>query len=229
MLKRLNILFFVKKSKVDDLPLMLPPLIINNNLIKREYNISFLGVILNETLNWKTHIETVESKVSKNIGIIFRAKPFLKLECLKQLYYSFVNSYLNYCNIVWASTNITKLKKLYNKQKHACRIIFGEKRYTSVTHRLKQLGALDIFQLNVYQVLVFMHKIKNGTSPAIFRDQFREINHKYGTRYSENSYVIPKANLDSKRFSICYRGPSLWNSILSIDFYRLDACGLNIK
>lgn len=213
--KKTKYTLFCKKSKLDDLPLILPPLIINNTNIKRECHISFLGVILDETLNWKKHIEITENKISKNIGILYKARPFLDLKCLKQLYYSFVNSYLNYCNIAWASTNKSNLKKLYNKQKHACRIIFREDRYTSVKHRLKQIEALDIFQLNIYQILLFMFKIKNGTSPALFHDQFEKIHHKYETRYSQHSYQIPKAFLKAKRLSIRYRGPFLWNLILS--------------
>ena len=62
-----------------------------------------------------------------------------------------------------------------------------------------------------------MYKVKNGISPAIFRDQFHETNHKYETRYSKNPYEIPKAILDSKRLSISYRGPFLWNSTLSAE------------
>ena len=39
------------------------------------------------------------------------------------LYYSFIHSYLNYGNIAWCSTSMTKLKKLLSKQKQALRTI----------------------------------------------------------------------------------------------------------
>ena len=213
--KKTKYVLFCKKSKIEDLPVLLPALSINETNIKREYEINFLGVILDETLNWKKHITIIENKISKNIGILFKAKPFLNLTCLKQLYFSFVNSYLNYYNVAWASTNRTNLKKLYSKQKHACRIIFGEDRYNSVRHRLKEIGALDIFQLNVYQVLIFMFKVKSSTSPIIFSSQFNEIDHRYKTRYSHDSFKIPKVSSKMKRLSISYRGPFLWNSILN--------------
>ena len=174
-----------------------------------------MGVIIDESLNWEKHIKTVENKISKNLGILYKAKPFLNINSLKQLYFAFINSYLNYCNIVWASTYITKLKKLYCKQKHACRIIFNEDRFTSIGHRLKEIGALNIYQLNIYQNLCFMHKIKNEEGPMIFHDQFSKIQHKYSTRYSKNAFNIPKANLNQKRFSIKYRGPYIWNNALN--------------
>ena len=213
--KKTKHILFHKRSNADNLPLILPSLTINNTNIKRESSMSFLGVILDKTLNWKKHIITIENKISKNIGILYKAKQFLNLACLKQLYFSFINSYLNYCNIVWGSTNITNLKKLYSKQKSACRIIFGEGRHTSVRHRLREIGALDIYQMNVYQVLIFTFKVKNGTNPSIFKHQFTQFDHSYSTRHSKHSYKIPKALLKAKRFSILYRGPILWNTVLN--------------
>jgi len=76
-------------------------------------------------------------------------------------------------------------------------------RHTSVRHRLKQIGALDIFQLNIYQILIFMFKIKNGTSPVLFHDQFVEINHKYETftafLSNSKSTLKPDPHCASKR------------------------------
>ena len=49
----------------------------------------------------------------------------------------------------------------------------------------------------------------------IYLTKFKEINHKYETRYSKDAYKTPNAILDAKRFSIQYRGPRLWNNLLS--------------
>ena len=37
---------------------------------------------------------------------------------------------INYANIAWATTNKTKLKKLFEKQKQVVRIIFNQDRFT---------------------------------------------------------------------------------------------------
>ena len=42
---------------------------------------------------------------------------------MKSYYYSFFHSYLNYGNIAWCSTSVTKIKKLYNKQKQAIKAL----------------------------------------------------------------------------------------------------------
>ena len=59
----------------------------------------FLGVILDENMTWKSHISCIESKVTKHLGVLYEARGLLDKKCLKQLYFSFVHSYLNYGNI----------------------------------------------------------------------------------------------------------------------------------
>ena len=47
--------FFHKLRKRDDIPLKLPKLLINNQIINRESSLKFLGVIFDEHLSWNDH------------------------------------------------------------------------------------------------------------------------------------------------------------------------------
>ena len=85
-----------------------------------------------------------------------------------------------------------KLKNLFRKQKQAVRIIFNEDKFTQARPLLKTLNALNVYQINLLQVLLFMHNIKINSSPRIFLHQFQTINHKYSTRYSRNNFKEPK-------------------------------------
>ena len=49
--------FFHKRSKEDDISLVLLKLNINNCEIARAESVRFLSVLLNENLSWKTHIK----------------------------------------------------------------------------------------------------------------------------------------------------------------------------
>ena len=64
--------------------------------------------------------------VSKNIGIMYKSRNILSKRLMKQLYFSFIHSYLNYANIAWVSTNKSNLISLYSHQKHAIRIIYDK-------------------------------------------------------------------------------------------------------
>ena len=207
--------FFHKLRISDHIPLRLPTLLINNSEIKREYAIKFLGVMLNENITWKDHIKLIENKISKNIGILYKAKFLLNQKCLKNIYFSFIHSYLNYANIAWASTNRTKLRKLFIKQKQAIRIIYYKGRQTHARPLMKNLNALNIYQINIFQILLFMFKVKNNVIPNTFKEQFKLVQHNYSTRNSLKNFNQPKTITKLSNFSISCRGPKLWNDILN--------------
>ena len=76
-----------------------------------------------------------------------------------------IHSYINYANIAWASTKKTKLKKLFGKQTQVGHIIFNQDRFTHARQLLKTLNALNVYQINLLQVPLFIHKIKTNSSP----------------------------------------------------------------
>ena len=104
---------------------MLPKLSICNNEIKRSE--SFLGFFPGENLTWEDHIRYKETKIAKNIGLLFRSKPYLTKKYFLSLYYSYIHTYILYASIAWGSTYIPNLKKVNSQQKHAIRIIYNKK------------------------------------------------------------------------------------------------------
>ena len=56
-----------KPSRKDDLPLLLPRLLIKKHEVEKVKLIKFLGVLLAEILSWKDHIKYIEKKVTKNV------------------------------------------------------------------------------------------------------------------------------------------------------------------
>ena len=101
--------FFHKTSKKGDISLKFPRLQINNYNIERILSVKFLGVLLDENLSWKDHINYTENKISKNIGILYKARDYLSKEILLA-YYVYIHTYAKYANLVWASTIRTNLK-----------------------------------------------------------------------------------------------------------------------
>ena len=69
----------------DSLQLQLPAMTFNNIEIKRENSVKFLGIIIDENLIWKNHIEVVENKICKNIRVLYRASHLLDFKNLLKL------------------------------------------------------------------------------------------------------------------------------------------------
>ena len=81
-------MFFHKQKDSKKIP---QKLILNNTTLERVNSIKFLGVILDENINWNRHIELVENKISKNIGILYRVSLYLDKESLKCIYFLLID------------------------------------------------------------------------------------------------------------------------------------------
>ena len=95
---------FHPTSKKRFIPTKFPGLFIDGVTLKRETVSKYLVVFIDENVTWKPHINAVSTKISKSIGICYRARLIILGKQLNQLYFSFVHSYLNYANLAWGST-----------------------------------------------------------------------------------------------------------------------------
>ena len=114
---------FHRPQDRENPPVQLPAFKINDYEMKQSSSIKFLGILGDEHLSWIDHINTLENKLWKNVGLLYKAKPFLNDKAMKNFYFSFFHSYLTYGNIAWCSTSMTKLKKIFSKQKQAIKTI----------------------------------------------------------------------------------------------------------
>ena len=80
------------------------------------------------------------------------------------------------------STHKSKLVTLYRRQKHASRLIHFKDKFTHAQPLLKSMNALNIFQINIYQHIIFMYKCKHNLLPRLYRNSFQLSTNKYDTR-----------------------------------------------
>ena len=85
----------------------------------------FLGVFIDNKLNWKIHLAYISGKIARGIGTLIKARGYFNNDCMKCLYYSFIYPYLMYCNYIWGNTYKTSLSKLQVLQNKAVRVITG--------------------------------------------------------------------------------------------------------
>ena len=76
----------------------------------------YLGVIVD-------HITYVKNKISKGIGIMYKARRYLNKVSLKNLYYAYMYPYFTYCIEVWGSAAKCHVNSLFLLQKKNIRIM----------------------------------------------------------------------------------------------------------
>ena len=126
--------FFHKSSRKDGIPLTLPVLRMDKLVIERISSSIVLEVLLNEMLTWNHHFHFLQSKISKSMRLMYQAKFYLNQNCLQNIYYSLINSYLHYTKIPLASTE--KITKWFSKnclpKNTNCPYVYAIKIYVSI-------------------------------------------------------------------------------------------------
>ena len=76
-------------------------IIIDSHILKKVNSIKYLGIIVDHKLNWLNHITYVKGKISKRIGIMYKARKYLNKNSFKNIYHAYLYPYLTYCVEVW--------------------------------------------------------------------------------------------------------------------------------
>ena len=182
--------------------------------IERVKEIKFLGVTIDEKLNWKSHIKHVQSKVSRSIAVINKAKRILDKKSLHTLYCSLVLPYFQYCIEVWGNNYKTSLNAITCLQKRAIRIInnVGYLEHTnSLFLQSKLLKFADIVQ---YQTAQIMFKAKNLLLPKNIQKLFEEQEGDHYLRSKEQGNIkVHYRRTTGRSLFITNSGVELWNSL----------------
>jgi hypothetical protein len=177
-------------------------------------SVKFLGVYVDECLTWTEHINAIANKVARNLGILARISHLLPVHIRRNLYYTLINPYFDYGNIIWAANYLTRLKCLVLLQKRAIRIIAGDHRCAHTADRFEEYNIMKFENKNYYLVGNFMYKFVKGMLPEVFSKSFTRIVdiHDHYTRVSKG-LSVSYARTNYRRFSIYCSGPKIWNAI----------------
>ena len=91
---------------------------INNVILQQLRTCKYLGVMFDDELSWKPHIDFVLKKIIKFTSIFYKLRSILPNDCIKQIYYALVYPHLLYGVEIYANTfdnHIDPLLKLNNK------------------------------------------------------------------------------------------------------------------
>ena len=75
--------------------------IYNNDLkkivpLEQKKNVKYIGILIDNNLSWKYHIDYISSKVSKGIGMIARLRHLVPFATLLNIYRSLIEPYISY-------------------------------------------------------------------------------------------------------------------------------------
>ena len=145
---------------------------INNIPLIEKQNTKYLGVIIDNKLDWKTHIQAVNTKLSKGIGLLSRVRHYVPKNVLKSLYYSFINPHIEYNLLNWSCTSKTNLECIKTSMKKAIRIITFSKRQDHTLPLFHKLEILPLDSCIKLKQATFMWKFEHNFLPTAIMANF---------------------------------------------------------
>jgi len=124
--------FLTKKQNERKIPIIIP------NSIKTNINSTkFLGLIIDNTLLWKDHIAALTSKLNKACYASRAIKPFMFVDILRMVCFSYVHSVMS-CGIIFGGSSHHS-NSIFKIQNRIIRIITNTGSHDSCHQLFKQL------------------------------------------------------------------------------------------
>ena len=83
---------------------------INGEVLEQCESYKYLGVILDENLTWKHHVEHISKKIAKACGSLAKIRRSAHIDTLIEVYNALIHSYLKYGISAWGNASKTTLQ-----------------------------------------------------------------------------------------------------------------------
>ena len=193
--------FHLYQKQIDKLP----ELEVDNFKIVRLTNTGFLGVTIDENLNWESHLKKLTPKLSSACFALRVIREATGVQTAKIAYHAYFESFVRYGIQIWGST--THIDEIFKIQKRAVRILGGLQYRDSCTNTFKSLELLTVPCIYIYELL--KHTINHKS------DKGMELNkniHQHNTRQKDN-FHIPRSNTTRLQKGSHITGIILFNNL----------------
>jgi exonuclease III len=217
-LKKTNFMIFSRQK------IVLPNgLHVASTKIERKTEARFLGIIMDEKLNFTHHINALKSKMSRYVGVMYRLKGLIPVSVMLQIYHSFIQSHINYCSLVWGFSAKSNIEALFARQKKGIRAVmpgfvnYFYKDGTTPAHTkpgFKKYRILTVHGVIVMNALILMQKVKHfpSTIPLSVSDTIDPNSPLAQTTPNHETCKdwLEACNNNYSRKSVFFKGPLLY-------------------
>ena len=203
---------------------------INGHKITKVKSTKFLGIVIDDKLNWSAHLDYLTKKLRSVTGAICRIRRSIPVEYYKTIYSALFESHLIFGITVWGvAIKSIPSEKLFITQKHCIRVLFGdldaylEKHSTCARARefgrqklgsefykkehtkpiLNRLKLLAVQNLHKYHSVIEIFKIMKFRVPYSLYDLVNLSN-----RDTSNLIILPQPSP-----TFLYQSSKMWNAL----------------
>lgn len=176
--KKTNYIIFMKRRTIitDNFTIKY-----DNEKLNRVKEVTYLGLKINEKLDWTPQIDHIKTKIVSLVGALKRTQKYLPKNALTKIYFAHIYPYLNYASPIWANAPKYKISQLKRIQNKAIKAILKKPRITptNTLYNFKFQPLENIIKMNQ---AIILHKIKNNLIKHNIQVVINSEVHGYNTR-----------------------------------------------
>ena len=189
---------------------------IGNNMLKESNSNKYLGVIIDDKLNWKDQIKNIRSNLLKYVGIFYKIRQKLPTHCLRDLYFALVYPNLIYGIEIYANTCKSFLDEIIIINNKILRILQRKPISSNVYDLYYDYNTVPLNMLFTLKLLLFMHKYIHHRHllPTALHEMchLNSSVHNYNTRNKGGLHIVLHSTSIGQR-SLKYQCSKLWNNL----------------
>ena len=188
---------------------------LDGHILQQVQENPYLGLIIQDDLQWSSHINKICTKANRTLGFIRRNLKNCNQRFKETAYISLVRSVLEYSSTVWDPYLEKDIKKIENIQRNAARFVKNDySRHSSVTSMMKDLNWTPLQDRRRENRLLLFFKIINNLVAIPPDKHIKFKDKKYNLRSNHSKEIILKhSETDSHKNSFFPRTVIEWNGL----------------
>lgn len=180
------LVFRQKNKKIVDVNIL-----INNYELQKSETVRYLGLVLDEYLSWKPHVDYMRNKIVPVMGAIMRCRDFLSCRAKHQIYNACFLSVMRYLLPIWGVCNATNFKKMQILQNRVIKTLFNLHFRTNTDYLYEILKIHPINTVLKIDQCKTIYKISNNMQKCNTTFTMANEIHTFNTRQCSNIYLNP--------------------------------------
>ncbi len=190
------------------------------SIIERVEQFTYLGVVVDQHLRWAPHVQYIQRRVRKLMYAFSQLGRVLTVDHCRTAYFAYVQSLIEYGIVAWGGASPSVLEPLAVAQRSLIKVLLKKDRRYPSTLLFQEFKVLNIRQLFVKTLLIFIRFNKD--------DIFSEIQHNYQTRHRlQFGFETPRLRHGMGRCSSFNLAHNVYRNLLKIS-WRLREATLRI-
>ena len=118
-MEKTELAIFKHQRKKLDSPIKIK---LNHKRLYPSKSVKYLGIKIDESLNWKQHIHDIAVKLNRANSFLYTITNFVNRHILRTIYFAIFDTHLNYGNLTWGQ-NLDAVSRIVILQNKALRIM----------------------------------------------------------------------------------------------------------